>query len=76
MAKDRRNADILHSISTALGVEGGTLLEEHVNENDVAEEYHRAVLLARLIRAFNALPDDHTRLDALCRLERLATQAS
>lgn len=76
MANDRPNANILHSISAALGVEVGTLLEDPVDENDAAKDYHRAVLLARLIRAFNALPDDRTRLDALCHLEKLATHAS
>lgn len=76
MAKVLWNADILHGLSTALGVEVGTLLEEPINENGAAEEYHQAVLLARLIHAFNVLPVDDTRLDALCHLEPLATRAS
>lgn len=72
MAGDGRNAQLLRSITEALGVDAEVFSGGHTEEQSASSEYHSAVLLTRLLRAFRSLPNDDKRLEALRFVEELA----
>ncbi|MCJ2072944.1 hypothetical protein MKK75_29825 [Methylobacterium sp. J-030] len=76
MAQDERNAQLLRNISVALGVNTKVFSEDQSTVQGVPDDYHTAVLLIRLVRAFHALPNDDKRLELLRLVESCAAEAN
>ncbi len=76
MASDKRDACILKTITKALGVDVAVFQGDRAEEQGAPDNYHSAVLLSRLFRAFNSLPNDHKRLEVLQFVEELAARES
>jgi DNA-directed RNA polymerase specialized sigma24 family protein len=76
LATDKGDACILKSISKTLGVDVAVFQGDHAEEQGAQDNYHSAVLLSQLFRAFNSLPDDHKRLEVLQFVEELAARES
>jgi hypothetical protein len=76
LASDKRDACILKSITKALGVDVAVFQGDHAEEQSVPDDYRSAVLLSRLFRAFNSLPNDDKRLEVLQFVEELAARES
>lgn len=74
MSNAVRTVELLRIIADTVGVEGRTCDGGDPEATPAAN--HRAVLLFRLIKAFRALPDGGTRLQALQFVEGLAAQSA
>lgn len=79
MLEDTRTVELFQTIAETVGADPATLDAWRSGRTirdggDAPEEYHRTVLLFRLIRAFRALPDGETRVQALQYVEGLAAQ--
>lgn len=76
MAHDERDDHLLRLIAAALSVPVQAFATEIAVELDKAGDLHGTYLLARLIQAFRALPNDDERLEALRIIEERTNRTS
>jgi hypothetical protein len=76
LGQDERNAQLLRNISVALGVNTKVFSEDQSTVQSGPDDYHTAVLLIRLVRAFHALPNDDKRLELLRFAESCAAEVN
>lgn len=76
MASDKLDACILKSITKELGVDVAVFQGNHAEGQSAPDDYHSAVLLSRLFRAFHSLPRDDKRREVLRSVEELAAWQS
>jgi len=76
LAHDERDDHLLRLIAAALSVPAQVFATESAVELDKAGDLHGTYLLARLIRAFRALPNDDERLEELRIIEARITRTS
>ncbi|WP_342112173.1 hypothetical protein [Methylobacterium sp. SI9] len=73
MTDEELDDHLLKSVSDALGVDTAIFLNGPSTDQTSLADYHNAIVLMRVIRAFRALPNDGARMDVLRMIEERAS---
>ena len=74
MTDDELDEHLLNTISGAIGVDVAVFLDGHSEDQSSSADYHNAIVLMRVIRAFRALPNDSARMDVLRMIEEQSSR--